>query len=790
MDRTQAEREQRLLAEGRERLLSSIMQAEKEGKVAGLPYMNFLIRQELQFLADDITEDNKRGKGVRAYKKFAQYLGSLDPKIVALRAIQALLGALVKAGGADQPQPIGRDAAKAIGRAVYAEYLMQNFKTINPPLFNSLLREYSRSMTQDEAHIIRAFKAKFANEGYEFPTWGIGDVEHVGMYLLQRMAAHQFIEMWNRTERKNGKPNVTQYIALATDLRSSSLEMIGTIADNPSVSAPMIEPPLDWDANTNSGGGYHTTDMQRQLAYAVLKNGMRQVSSLVVDNLNYLQAIPYQINGPVLDLVRKASLTRDFGKVVGLDPGPKPPADDGLTPAELKEWKKSMRAWWTEKKVRSVLHAKAQRTFREAQELRVYPGIWFAWYAGNRGRKYARAGGVSPQGTDLEKGLIRYRDGKPLTEAGIKWFLIHGANKYGVDKVSFEDRISWVRSANEAILAAARGDNDDFWTEADSPVSFLAWALEYAAFVAGGESPDFVSHLPLGQDGTCNGLQHYSGLLADAVGGRAVNLICGLKPNDIYKDVADLTAEELEAMPSSQFRDAWRAHGMNRTLAKRTTMTLPYGCTRYGCSEFITEYLEDKAPKEVDQADYGDAANFLSHVMWGAVPKAVPKAMEGMAWVTAWATHTARIGQTVSWTAPNGLRVVSQYEKVKNRRVTSVAFKSRIRMVEPTGKIDIKKTAQAVAPNFIHSLDASHLDFLLLRARELGMVVTAIHDDYGTYAADTDTLHRLIREEFVKLYKNNNILERMAAATGFKTPPPAKGDLDITEVLNSPYFFA
>lgn len=790
MDTSQAEREKRLLAAGRERLLETIMKNEKAGRVAGLPYLPYLVRQEIGALAQDIKDDNKAGKGARAFKKFALYLGSLDPKIVALRAIQAVLSVLLREGGADQPQPVGREAAKAAGRAVYNEYLMQNFKGISPPLFNSLLREFGRSMTRDEAHLIKAFKAKYTKEGYEYPTWGLGDMEHVGKYLISRMTAHQFLESWNRTERKDGRANVVQYLALATDLRSSSLELISSIADNPAVAAPMIEPPLPWDSATNSGGGYHTEDMQRQLAYAVLKNGMRPVAPIVVDNLNYMQAIPYKINGAVLDMVRAASLKRDIGKIVGLDPGEKPPISEAPEADELKEWKKSMRLWWTEKKVRSVLHGKAQRTFREAQELRAYPAIWFAWYADSRGRKYARAGGVSPQGTDLEKGLLLLRDGKALTEPGIRWFMIHGANKYGIDKVDFADRISWVEQNEAAILAAASGEHDDFWIAADSPVSFLAWAIEYAAFVQAGRSPDFVSHLPLGQDGTCNGLQHYSGLLADAVGGRAVNLVCGLKPNDIYADVGKATAAELEQMPDSEFKRAWLAHGISRTLAKRTTMTLPYGCTRFGCSEFISEYMEEKQPKEIPMAEYGAAANFLSHAMWSAVPAAVPKAVEGMNWITAWAKHTAKIGQRVSWIAPNGLRVVSEYERVKKRTVKSVAFKSRIRMVEPTGQVDLKKTAQAVAPNFIHSMDASHLDALLFRAREEGLVVVAIHDDYGTYAADTDRLHRLIREEFVNQYKNNNILERMAAASGFTVPPPAKGELDLDEVLKSPYFFA
>lgn len=789
IDKTQADRELRLIAEGREKLLESLMQAEKAGNTAGLPYQNYLIRQEIDLLVADIKADNKRGGGARAFKKFALYLGSIDPHIVALRAIQAVLSTLVKSGGFDQPQPVGREVAKAAGRGVYTEYLMRNFKKISPPLFASLLREYKRSMTRDEAHLIKAFKAKFSNEGYEFPTWGLGDIEHVGMYLIHRMAAHGFIEFWSRTERKNNKPHVVQYIALSNDLRSASLEMILALADNPSVSSPLIEPPRDWLAESNTGGGYHTNEMQRQLPYAVLKNGTKPVAPLVVTNLNYLQSIPWQVNGELLDKVRSASLKYDFGKVVGLDPGPKPPISDEPSAEELAVWKKDMRAWWTSKKVRSVLHAKAQRVFREAQDLRHYPAIWFAWYADSRGRKYARASGVSPQGTDLEKGLLSFHRGEPLTEEGIPWFIINGANKYGIDKVSFDDRIKWVEENQGRIIAAASGELDQFWIEADNPVSFLGWAIEYKEFVNSGRSPEFISRIPLGQDGTCNGLQHYSGLLADEVGGRAVNLTCGLAPNDIYLDVARATAEELLAAPAHAFRTAWLEHGINRSVAKTTTMTLPYGCTRFGCSEFIAEYAAEKQVKEIAMADYGLASNYLSHIMWRAVPAAVPKAMQGMAWLTAWADNAVKTGQPVGWTAPNGLWVRSEYEHIKKRTVSSAAFKTRLRMVEPTGKTDAKKTAQAVAPNFIHSMDASHLDFVVEQCRIHGIDIAAIHDDYGTHARFTPLLHRIIREEFVKLYKDNTILERLGQRTGFNIQPPDKGSLNLDDVLASPYFF-
>jgi len=330
------------------------------------------------------------------------------------------------------------------------------------------------------------------------------------------------------------------------------------------------------------------------------------------------------------------------------------------------------------------------------------------------------------------------------------------------------------------------------WTEADTPVQFLAWVFEYAEWQLRRPYGDgFLSYLPMSQDGTCNGLQNFSGLMCDSVGGAAVNLIPSPAPRDVYTDVADGVIAKLQAMPPGKLRDGWLGHGVSRKVTKRTTMTLPYGSTRYAASQFVTEYIEGAKPAQIDKADYGDSANFLSHVVWASLGETVVKAMEVMEWLKGWAKHAASSGQRVAWVAPSGLHVVSEYDRMQMVRVKSVAFKSRIALYKPEeGRPDLTKIANAVAPNFVHSLDASHLAFVVERAEAEGMEVTAIHDDFGVHAADTERFHEIIREEFVKMYEHQTILEDMAAATGYTVPPPEKGDLDIRSVLKSTYFFA
>lgn len=789
IDASQAERELRRLAEGREVVLSAIMQAEKKGKTDSMPYQNYLIRQAIEELTADIKADLKAGSGARAYKKFAQYLGTIDPRLASLRAIQAILGVLMRKGGADVPQPVWKKAAYAAGQAVYAEYLMQHFKKLNPALYNSLSREYSRSMTRDERHLLAAFKAKFAKTA-PVPFWGFGDIENMGSYVLTRLVEHRFLESWSKTEFKKGKAYTQRYLMLDEGLRNASLEIMDKVADLPKVAGPLIEAPLDWDAETNTGGGFHTPDMQRLSAYAVQGKGIGRVAKATVDMLNSLQRVAWTINQPVLEAVRKVSLLQDFGDVVSPIRTEKPAFNEAFTPEEKKAWKAEARKWFTEKKVRKVKHMRAQKVFQEATELSQYPTIWFSYYADFRGRGYVRSASVSPQGTDLEKGLLRYSHGQSLkTEQARSWFKRHGANKFGHDKMTHAEKVRWVDENSDFIIRMGLDPElHREWTQADEPVQFLAWAVEYAAWV---RAPEFFeSHLPLGQDGTCNGLQNYSALMCDSVGGAAVNLVPSNAPRDIYTDVAVRVTALLQAEPPGPHRDAWLAHGINRKITKRPTMTLPYGSTRFAASSFIMDYIEEHGMPQLDGAQWGDAANYLSHIVWKGLGESVGRAMEAMAWLQGWAKHAVSTGQRVAWVAPSGLRVSSEYEGNNSVNVKSVAFRTRIKLYRPNGKMDLKKTMNAVAPNFVHSLDASHMARVVARAAAEGMSPVTIHDDFGVHAADTERFHEIIREEFVAMYEGNTILQDMAQSTGYTVPPPEVGDLNLRDVLRSPYFFS
>jgi len=65
-----------------------------------------------------------------------------------------------------------------------------------------------------------------------------------------------------------------------------------------------------------------------------------------------------------------------------------------------------------------------------------------------------------------------------------------------------------------------------------------------------------------------------------------------------------------------------------------------------------------------------------------------------------------------------------------------------------------------------------------------------IHDDYGTHAANSQRLYEIIRRQFVAMYDNNDPIADLCLRYSCLPKPPAKGTLDIREVLKSDFFFS
>ena len=140
--------------------------------------------------------------------------------------------------------------------------------------------------------------------------------------------------------------------------------------------------------------------------------------------------------------------------------------------------------------------------------------------------------------------------------------------------------------------------------------------------------------------------------------------------------------------------------------------------------------------------------------------------------------------------------MVHETRKPKPTRVATADHTLLIYVEDATRKIDGRKLADGVVAHLVHSVDATHMMRTVVRLHDEGIRHFAmVHDSYGVHACDVDLLHRVLREEFVGIYSEpvlQNFLNELRKAHPDLIFPdlPQPGDLDIRQVLASPYFFA
>ena len=85
-------------------------------------------------------------------------------------------------------------------------------------------------------------------------------------------------------------------------------------------------------------------------------------------------------------------------------------------------------------------------------------------------------------------------------------------------------------------------------------------------------------------------------------------------------------------------------------------------------------------------------------------------------------TNTFRLSKhlfksTVVWTTPLGLPVVQPYRKEAKRQVLTALQTVYVRDPNQPSEVSPSKQAAAFPPNFIHSLDATHMFLTALRCK-------------------------------------------------------------------------
>lgn len=801
----QALLEERMATLGIERYQRLAKEARDRGEASRSTSMNAVIDAALDQLSEAVQNFCMTANSGRAGRRNATAVHLTDIPY----NLSAFVTVKIVVDGITQDQALTATALR-IGTALETELRSAEFAKNNPAYFATVERDLN-SRTRHVNHRRAVVNHMFRQIGDDWEAWSSPVKLRMGIKLLELLATSTgLIEF--QTARRGRK---TTTLVSATDRFKDwlySLDSKYALLDPEFL--PCVVPPKDWESITE--GGYHTDALayppklvktwSRAHTDELLKADLTKVYRAV----NAIQRTPWAVNAKVLDVAR--ALVEQGREVAGLPamddiPLPTLPLDVDTNEDALNSWKREAARTYESNRSLVGKRVGAYKTLALAEDFKDYEAIYFPHQLDFRGRVYPIPQMLNPQGADLAKGLLQFAEGDALTDsASTSWFLIHGANSYGIDDVSFDDRKQWVLDNQDNIIATAKNPLDfQWWADADKPFVFLAWCFEYVEWVFHTEPGGFVSHLPIAMDGSCNGIQHYSAMLRDPRGGEATNLTPSDKPQDLYKEVAVEVNRKIAELAKGEGDDAdlakrWSVHHIDREITKRPVMVLPYGGTLNSCQKYVYEQATARLDHGFTLEELSPAANWLSGRVWESIGSVVVAARLAMGWLRDTTSIVSRENLPMIWTTPIGFPVVQAYPKTTLEQINTTLYGKRIQPALRTTsdtEIDRRRQANGIAPNFVHSLDASALMATVNEALDRGVTKFAmIHDSYGTTAGKTDTLATALRDAFVGLYEDNDVLENFlndavpAHLRSDVQSPPFVGGLDLKGVRQSPYFFA
>jgi DNA-directed RNA polymerase len=609
---------------------------------------------------------------------------------------------------------------------------------------------------------------------------------------------------------------------------------------------PLVAPPLPWSSLWGNGGYYSNNPLTfirniRAQRY-IEESGEPLNIDRLFTTINHIQETKWHVNNFILgvvDTIIAESLVDPstpkgnpgyYGKIPYMDTlnvyemvkkedfGP---LDSTGRHVELADY----RVWFKAKEVQ-LKKLEAMRSKRImfllahsiATEYKDRDQMYFTYNTDFRGRLYPIQQILNPQSTGSVKAFLEFAEPHVLDERGQYWLKIHIANCYGYDKKSYQDRIAWVDSMSDELVAYATTPLDYLkeWNDADSPLMFLASCDAYASMLRGEGV-----QLPVSLDATCSGLQLYAGLLKDREGASVVNVVDkgtgydAEPPADVYTDVAELVESKLQAGEyptklgfhdsTGEFRlvDARPAArdlmgNVDRKLTKRNVMTIPYSVTQRGMFDQIREILDEMRDndKVFWKADKWVVEKLLVELNKSSIATIVPSAIIGQEYIKSVVTQyysERSASDPIYWRTPFFNFPVVQW-KVETVKKEIRTVLGRLSIRKSKNVVNKRQQKNGIAPNLIHSLDATLMYLTVEKLKMQGVTdFMLIHDSFGVPANSVENLTLAVRQSFIELFEAdplfdwvNQITPEIVESTG----DIMLNTLDLGEVMQSTYIFS
>jgi len=158
----------------------------------------------------------------------------------------------------------------------------------------------------------------------------------------------------------------------------------------------------------------------------------------------------------------------------------------------------------------------------------------------------------------------------------------------------------------------------------------------------------------------------------------------------------------------------------------------------------------------------------------------------------------------LSYVNPVGFEFKNLYYNSTEKKVELRMGSAKMRVrpsvsIMDRSKVKDTKARTGIAPNFIHSLDSSHL-LKVWNVCKDEMELTcmgSIHDSFGCPASYMEDLQDILREELAKMYKvdllkdlEEQVLAQHPNIADFMPERPAMGSLDVRDVVPAVFTFS
>ncbi|XP_034226012.1 DNA-directed RNA polymerase 1, mitochondrial isoform X2 [Prunus dulcis] len=764
-----------------------------EQKLApNLPYIKSLFLGWFEPLRDAIAADQDSCKQPNSRQSHAPYFDHLPADKMAVITMHKLMGLLMtNNGGIGSVRVV--QAACAIGEAIEQEVRIHRFlektkkkknttdkkaeaDSVPVTIEQEKLADEQEKLTKEQERLrkkvnklIKRQKMQqvrgIVKEQEDLKPWGQEAHVKVGCRLIQLLMDTAYIQ-----------PPVDQIGDGPPDIRPAFVHNLKTITRD--------------TQKTSRRYGVIECD-------PLVRKGMEKTA------LDTLGSTKWRVNKRVLGVIDRiwASGGR-LADLVDREDVPLPEEPDTEDEAEIRKWKWKLKAAKKENSERHSQRCDIELKLAASRKMKDEEGFYYPHNLDFRGRAYPMHPYLNHLGSDMCRGILEFSEGRHLGKSGLRWLKIHLANLYagGVDKLSFDDRAAFTENHVDEIFDSADRplEGRRWWLGAEDPFQCLAACINLCEALRSPSPETTISYMPVHQDGSCNGLQHYAALGRDKLGAAAVNLVGGDKPADVYSGIAarvlDIMRNDAEKDPATN-PNALHArlliNQVDRKLVKQTVMTSVYGVTYVGARDQIKRRLKERGSIADDTALFA-AACYAARTTLTALGEMFEAARSIMSWLGECAKVIASENQPVRWITPLGLPVVQPYRQLGRHLIkTSLQV---LTLQRETDKVMVKRQRTAFPPNFVHSLDGSHMMMTAVACKKAGLNFAGVHDSYWTHACDIDEMNRILREKFVELYEApilENLLEGFQQSFPTLTFPPLpdRGDFDLRDVLESPYFF-